>query len=149
MTDKVWEALCRLRMKAAPERRLLHKNQQYAYGYGASPRQLHEMAKAWSWAGPVIEASRFVHAYGGRPTKFAERATVQNMLVQAKEAEIAFASAHDKMLAAGWTWDGMDGYAAPGLDQVPVGQAFKMPLRDWELKLLGEFGVTETGRYRK
>lgn len=147
MADKVWEALCRLRARAAPERRLLHKNQQYAYGYGASPRQLHEMAKAWSWAGPVIEASRFVHAYSMGPTKLVERVSVENMLVQARAAEAAFAEVHDKMVAAGWTWDGMDGYAAPGLDQVPVGQAFKMPLQDWELKLLGEFGDPE--RYQK
>lgn len=70
--DPVWRALDRLRSRATGDRRLLHKNQQYAYGYGASLRKLHEMARAWPVAGRLIEASRFAHAYGTGPRKMGE-----------------------------------------------------------------------------
>lgn len=62
VNDRVWRVLQKRRAEGDPDRRVLAKNQQYAYGYGASLRQLHEMARAWSVAGRLVEASRFVHA---------------------------------------------------------------------------------------
>lgn len=123
VNDRVWRVLGRLRDRAEGERRLLHKNQQYAYGYGASLRKLYEMAKAWPEQGRLVEAQRFAHAYGTGPQKMGrllrpgspEPVTTANYVVQSRLAGEMMASLHEKMIAAGWDWDGMDGYTAPGL----------------------------------
>ena len=38
-------------------------------------------------------------------------------LAQMRQAEAKAAERHDQLIAAGYEWDGMDGYTAPGLNQ--------------------------------
>lgn len=123
VNDRVWRVLGRLRDRAEGERRLLHKNQQYAHGYGASLRKLHEMAKTWPEQGRVIEAQRFAHAYGSGPQKMGRwlrpgspaPVRTENYMVQSRAAAEHMSRLHEAMLEAGWEWDGMDGYTAPSL----------------------------------
>ena len=119
VNDRVWRVLNGLRDRAVGDRRALHKNQQYARGYGASLRSLHEMAKAWPEHGPMIEAQRYAHAYGGGTQQMSRMlrgggpVAVPNYIIQSRHAEQEMVSLHEKMIADGWEWDGMDGYTAP------------------------------------
>lgn len=75
--DPVWRALRRLRGRAAtPEEKGVRKSQQMAYGYGATLRQLHEMARLSrdpQWGGKwssYFAALTFSNAYGGSQQRY-------------------------------------------------------------------------------
>lgn len=38
-------------------------------------------------------------------------------MAQERHAALAMQSVHEKLLAEGWTWDGMDGYTAPDVKE--------------------------------